>query len=297
MTIREFGYRGARYVPVPVWRRWWPLASKEFLFLFRSKWGVAVFCVCLLPCVVRLFVLMIRFGVVNFGGMRANMISRSQVFVQWDPMRPDFYVEAVVTTFPGLPLLVLLSATVTAGAVARDRVTNALELLWTRGITPGAYLFAKWLGALMLLSLVTVAVPLLLWIMAVLFAEDWSLFTETLPFLPQMLAGLLLVTAAWSAICVLISSLSSSPSQAIVAWCIVMVGSSAVANVMAVVFRERAMRSWASVWDAGGVIARWCADVGTRGAPVGPAMLVLGSAIAVLAVLAWRRLSVQEAVG
>lgn len=297
MTIRELGYQRASYRPVPAWRRWWPLATKEFTFLFRNKWGVAVFCVCLLPFAVRLFVLMVRFGVVEFGGMRAAMISRSEAFAQWDPLRADFYVEAVMRTFPGLPLLVLLSATVTAGAVARDRMTNALELLWTRGITPAGYLLAKFLGAFALLSMLTVAVPLLLWVFAVLVAEDWSLLAATAGFLPAMTAGLLLVTAAWTAVCVLISCLSASPSQAIVAWCIVMVGSSAVANVTAVVFREPAMRSWVSFWDAGGVIARWFAGVGTRGAPVGPALLVLGGAIVVLGLLARRRLSVREAVG
>ena len=104
-------------------RRWWPLARQEFAFLFRSKWGVAVFCVCMLPLIVKTFILMVRFGVVNLGGLRANMISRAEAFASWDPMRPHFYVETVVTTFPGLPLLVLITATVTAGAVARDRMT------------------------------------------------------------------------------------------------------------------------------------------------------------------------------
>jgi len=285
------------YLPVPAWRRWWPLARQEFGYLFRGKWGVAVFCVCLLPLIVKLFVLMVRFGVVNFGGMRANMITRAEAFAQWDPMRPQFYVETVVGTFPGLPLLVLLTATVTAGAVARDRPTNALELLWTRGISPVAYLFAKWVGAALLMALVTVAVPLVLWICAVLFAEDWSVLQRTIGFLPQLLGGLLLVTVAWSGLCVLISSLSSTPSQAIVTWCILMLGSSSVANVMAAVFREPAMRSWLSLWDAGGVVARWCAGADTRGAPIVPAALVLGATVVVLAVLSRRRMVVTEAVG
>ncbi|MCA8952685.1 MAG: ABC transporter permease [Planctomycetes bacterium] len=297
MTIRELGYRRAVYEPVPRWRRWLPLARQEFAHLFRSRAGVAVFCACLLPFVVRIFILMVRSGVVNFVGMRERMLTRSQLFAQWDPTRPDFYAEAVLQTFPGLPLLVLLSATVTAGAIARDRATNALELLWTRGISPIDYLGAKLLGAWALLATLTVAGPFVLWIVAVLVADDWSFATATAPFMPQLLLGLMLVTAAWTAICVLISCLSQTPSQAIVTWCIVMIGSSAVANVTAVVFREPAMRSWASVWDAGGVVGRWFAAVSTRGAPVVPATLVLGGLVVGLALLARKRLSVGEAVG
>lgn len=297
MNATGFGYRRLGYRPVPAWQRWWPLAHKEFAYLFRSKWGVAVFCACMLPLIVKLFVLMVRFGVVNFGGMRANMIARADAFAAWDPMRAHFYVETVVTTFPGLPLLVMLTATVTAGAVARDRMTNALELLWTRGISPLSYLLAKWVGATLLLALVTVAAPLVLWSCAVLFAEDWTLLQGTVAFMPGLLGGLLLVTMTWTAICVLISSLSSQTSQATVTWCILMIGSSAVANVMAAVFREPAMKSYLSLWDAGGVVARWCAGVGTRGAPVIPAIVVMLTTVAVLGLLARRRLLVTEAVG
>lgn len=297
MTIRDLGYRGAAFERVPGWRRWLPLASKEFGHLFRSKWGVAVFCVCVLPFVVKLFVLMVWFGVVDFGGMRAGMAARAEAFRQWDPTQPDFYVEAVVRTFPGLPLFVLLTSTVTAGAVARDRMTNGLELLWTRGITPVGYLAAKILGALALISLVTVGVPLLLWVFAVLMADDWQLFVDTFGFMPGLVGGLVVVTSCWATISVLVSSLAATPSQSIVTWCILMVGSSAVANVMAVVFDSPAMRSWASLWDAGGVVARAAAGMSTRGAPLVPAMLVLFSVVAALGLAARRRFSVREALG
>jgi len=297
MTI-GLRYRPAAYLPVPAFWRWWPLAWQEFLTLFRSKWGIAMFCVCLIPVAARLFVLMILYGVVNFGaGARGNLLSRSQALAQWDPLRPDFYVESVVTTFPGLPILVLLTASVTAGAVARDRATNALELFWTRGISPLQYVVAKWLGSMLLLMLVTVAGPLFLWLAAALLADDWTQLTSTLPFVPQMLGGLCGVTAIWTASCVLLSALCSSRNQAIVAWCLLMLGSSATANVTAVVFREPAIRSWLSLWDAGGVLARASAGVATRGAPVVPAAAFLAAVLLGLALLARRRLALQEAVG
>ena len=297
MTILGLRYRPGVYEPVPQWRRWLPLARHEFLSLFRSKWGVALFCACLLPMVIRLFVLMIRFGVVNFGAATRNqMVSRSQALAQWDPQRPDFFVEMVMGTFPGLFVLVLITCSVTAGAVARDRRTNALELFWTRGISPFAYLFGKWMGSLVLLAALTVGAPLFLWGVAVLLADDWSQLTTTLPFLLPMLGGLLLVTAAWTAICVLLSVLCSSPNQAVVGWCMLVVGSTAMGNVLAVVLRESSIRSWLSLWDAGGVLARAAAGMDSRGS-ITPAALFLGGLIAVLWLLAHRRLVLSEAVG
>ncbi len=297
MKSADLVARLPRHRPVPAWRRWWPLAQREFCLLFRSKWGVAVFCVCLLPLVVMLFVLMIRFGVVDFGRIRIHMITRAEALARWDPYRPEFYIGAVLNTFPGLPLFVLLTATVTAGAVARDRVAGSLELLWTRGISPFGYVLGKWIGAGLLLSLVTVAAPLVLWIFAVLFAEDWSVLEAGASFIPKMLGGFLLVTALWSALCVLVSCVSSTRSQAIVAWCIVMIGSTAVARVLAAVFREPDMRSWLSLWEAGGVVVRGLVGVSTRGAGFEPALIVLFAAVGVLALFAQRRLRVTEAVG
>lgn len=291
-------YRPGGWVPVPAWRRGWPLAQQEFLAVFRTRWGVAVFCACLIPAAVRLFVLMILNGVVDFGaGFKGQLLSRSQAFAQWDPGRAEFYVESVVNTFPGLPVLVTLTAWVTAGAVARDRATAALELLWTRGITPWQYVFARWCGSLLLLLLITVGGPLFLWIAAALLADDWSQAASTLPFLAPTLAGLLLATAAWTACCVMVSALCASRVQAVVAWCLLVLGSAAVANVSAVVFREPAARSWLSLWDAGAVLARACAGVATRGAPVAPAAWFCGGLLVVLGVLARRRLALREAVG
>lgn len=297
MTPLGLRYRVADYAPVPAFRRAWPLLRQEFLVLFRSKVGIALFCACLLPAVVRLFVLMIRFGVVDFGGgeARRNLIGRSQMLAQWDPGRPEFYVELVMGTWPGLPVLVLLTAATTAGAIARDRRTNALELLWTRGITPNGYLLARYLGSLGSLLLVTVLAPLLLWGLGVLMADDWQHLVDTLPFLVPVLCGLLATSALWVAICLCLSALASSPSQAIVLWCMLLLGSTAIANVAAAVLREPNLRAWLSIWEAGGALARHVAGISTR-VELGPALGVLVGLLAVLLVAAKRRLGLREAI-
>jgi hypothetical protein len=142
-----------------------------------------------------------------------------------------------------------------------------------------------------------VAGPAFLWIAAGLFADEWTQVTSTLGFVIPALGGLLLVSALWTASCVLLSALCSIPNQAIVAWCLLVLGSAAVANVMAIVFHESAIRSWLSVWDAGGVVARACAGAGTRGSPVAAAASFLGGLLIVQCVLVRRRLALREAVG
>ncbi len=295
MSSPSLQYRGAQFRPVPALWRWWPLAQKEFGLMFRSKASIALFCVCLLPLVVRLFVLMIRYGMVNFGvGARRETMMRSQAMAPWDPERVDFYLELVMGAWPGLPVLILLTAATTAGAVARDRRTNALELLWTRGISPLAYLWAKYLGSLLSLGLVTVVAPLVLWSAAVLMADDWQLLWSSLSFLPGLIAALVLTTALWTALCVLLSAICSAPSQAIVAWCLLVIGSTAIGNVMAASLREPALRASLSVFDAGGILARNLAG-GVVRTSAWPAVMFLSVLVVLLAVLAARRLRLREA--
>lgn len=297
MTIVGMRYRAAELTRVPVRMRWWALARHEYFSMFRSRMGIAMFCACLLPLIVRLFVLMIRFGVVNFGSAPRNrVVAHSQAMGQWDPMLPDFYVEMVVGTWPGLPILVILTAALTAGTVAADRRTNALELLWTRGITPFGYILSKWFGSLLLVSTITVVAPFVLWCFAVSMAPDWQLLESTIAFVPAALGGLLLVTGIWTALCILISVLASTPHQAIVVWLMILVGSGGIGAVASRVFRAPSIQSWLSVWDAGGTLARELAGAMTRGSLPG-AISFLGVLLVMLAVFAVRRMRLSEAMG
>lgn len=290
-------YRVDSFRPVPAVRRWWPLAAREFMALFRTRWGLAMFFLCSVPGIGRLIMLLIAFGVVRFGQFRPSLPRRGPATpAEFDPFRVEFYVDPVIAVMPGMIVVLLLSSLVSARAIARDRMTNALELYWTRGISPRAYLFAKWLGSFMLVSLLTVAVPLVLWLSAVLLADDWSLLIDTAAQFGLVLTGLVLVTAFWTGICILISALCASANTAMVLWSMLLVGSSALGAVMATLLRESWLASTISVWEAGAVIVRTVAGIPQANASVPGAALVLGGLFALLLLPVLRRLRLVEAI-
>lgn len=147
-----------------------------------------------------------------------------------------------------------------------------------------------------MLCLLTVAVPLALWITAIFLAEDRSQFFASTPQLAVALAGLLLVTCIWSALCIFISAACATPNSATVAWCMLIVGSSAIAFVLSRALRESWLESGISVWGAGGVVVRAIAGVPQRGVSVTGAVLTLTALFAGLALLARRRLRLVEAI-
>jgi ABC-type transport system involved in multi-copper enzyme maturation permease subunit len=265
--------------------------------LFRTRWGLVMFFLCSVPGIGRLVMLLIVFGVVRFGQLRAPLPQRaSGKPAELDPFNVEFYVDPVLWVMPGMIVVLMLSSLVTARAIARDRMMNALELYWTRGISPRAYLFAKWLGSFMLVSLLTVAVPLVLWLTAVLLADDWSLLTDTAAQLGLVLTGLACVTAVWTGICILISAMCASANTAMVLWSMLLVGSSALGAVLSRLLREPWLASGISVWDAGAVIVRSVAGIPQANVSVPGAAFVLGGLLALLLVPVLRRLRLAEAV-
>lgn len=294
-------YRPATFVPVPRWRRWWPLARQTATALFRSKWGVAMFCVCMIPALIRLAMLLIIFGVVSFGppSMRNRMQSRATgEFAAVDPRRVEFYVDSVLAVMPGMVFALLLTTLVAARAIASDRATNALELYWTRGVSPWSYVLAKWVGSLLLVGSITVYAPFALWTVAVFLAPDWTLFLDTWQPLLLALAGLFVATAIWTALAVLISASCARPNTAMVVWSVLLVGSTAVGVVAAAALRQPDLRSTLSIWDAGGVVARAIGGLAPpRRVSSAGALVTLG----VVLLLAWlqarRRMRLTEAIG
>ena len=291
-------YRPLDCERVSGWRRLWPLARQEMMSLFRTKWGVALYFICLFPAMGRLVMLLIIFGVIDFGprALRQRLTDRmGSEIAQLNPQHAAFYIEPVLVVLPGMIFFLLLTAMVVARSIARDRATNALELYWTRGISPWGYVLAKWWGGFLITATLTVVVPATLWLTAVLLADDWTLLTDTAPQLAQGLLGLVAMTAMWTAIGTLLSAVCSSANLAMVAWCMLLVGSSAVGFILSQALREPWMRSCLSFWDAGGVLVRYFAGLPQRQVYVPGATVTLTVLLVALLLAARRRMRVVEA--
>ncbi len=297
MTVYGLDYRPRAYQPIGRLQRLAPLVHNEFTALFRGRWGMLLFAACVFPTVIRLVMLLAWLGLLGFGGPMRRASERANGDLrQFVPTNVEFYIEQVVAVEQGFFVLLLLTAFATARAVAKDRATNALELYWTRGISPLGYFFGKWAGAASLLGLVTVAGPMLLWLIGVLFAEDWSFLSETVGFMPAACLGLLLFTALLSLLCLFVSAASSSAMIATILWCMLLGGTEALAEVLTGldVF---ATRQSVSVFDAAATLARAVAGIAQRPQELDGAMGLMAFLLVALGLLARRRLRISEAIG
>ncbi len=295
MTIHGLDYRPGPYQPTGPWRRLWPLAALEFRGLFRTVWGIVLYGICCVPAVFRLMFLLVYLGVIAFGGpMRGAGDHTPRELRGFLPTSVEFYVDQVVAPDQGMFVFLLLTAFTTARVIAKDRATNALELYWTRGIAPLGYFAAKWFGSFLLVATLTVVAPVLLWLVGVLLAEDWSFAEATVRFLPGVIAGLLVFTVTLSTICVLVSAIAGAANLAMILWCLLIGGGTAFAHVgSALVGRD--VTECLSVWDAAATLARACAGVPQAASPACAGALVAG-VVLVLGVVCVRRMRVTEAV-
>lgn len=278
-------------------RRLWPLVGAEMRNLFRTRWGVALYCFCMVPAIGRLVMMLIIFGVVEFVPRRLGEHMQSRLPPSMDhlsPLRAEFYFETQLRVMPGMVFFLLLSTVVAARCVARDRTTNALELYWTRGISPWSYVLAKWWGSFLLLASVFVLPPLLLWLVAGMLADDWSLLLASVVPFVRALLGMLVATALLTLVAALVSAISASANLAMAAWTGLLVGSLAVAVVVSRVLQLSWLRSSLSVWDAARVIVRGIAGFDQVGASVWGASAMICCLVAALLWLAHRRIRVTE---
>ncbi len=296
MTVYGLDYRPKPYAPTSAWQRLSPLVRMERNALFRSKWGIGLFMFCVLPVFVRLVIMLGYMGLLPFAGrMRDAAENVPPAMRMWIPTYIEFYVEQVVSMEQGFFFFLVLTAMATARAIAKDRATNALELYWTRGISPRGYFLGKWIGSLQLAGMVTVGGALLLWLTGVLFAEDWGYLQETIGFMPRAMLALLAFISILTMLCVMVSAVSASANLATILWCLVLGGSFAVEQVLRELTPGNKSHS-ASVWDAAATVARAIADVPDRGASLQGSLTLLGALFVSLGFLAMRRLRVTEAI-
>ena len=71
MAIYGTGYRTLSYQPTPIWRRLWAVAREELRVLFRRRWGIVVYVICLMPTIFSLLIMLARIGVWPTGMQRS----------------------------------------------------------------------------------------------------------------------------------------------------------------------------------------------------------------------------------
>lgn len=299
MTIYGTGYRALDYQPTSGLARLWPIATNEFRSMFRPRFGVwamyVTLLVCCFPFLLRLFLLAVRLGVAQFGALDGRGPFGAGGSAIWDPETIEFYLHPVLAQSSFA--FVIVTCLVSCRAMAKDRVTDALEIYWTRGITPYGYFLAKWFGSLLLLGALFVGLPLLVWIIGVLMAPDWGLLQATVGSMPRMLLALVSVTVVLSYLPVAFSVLAGTPNLATVLWLVLLLGSYSLGQVLAHVVRDELWYLAISPWESARRLAEWIAGTApTYEFSPATAASFLGTYAAVLSLLMQRRLRLVEAI-
>lgn len=229
MTIFDTGYSSLQYQPIGPWARLWPLIRQEFLQLFKTRKGLLVFLVCIAFVVIKAFILWVRLAP-DSEMMEKGMDMMERVSPSLSPFKREFYLNHA-TDWGWLPFL-LLTGLVGVRSVAADKAANALEIYWTRGISPWGYFLGKWMGSALLLAAAFLAGPLVLWIYGLLSAPSLRYFETTIQFMPQVLMALALGCLVLAFLAVGFSAMSNSPNVATFSWLLMIGVSYAIGRVL-----------------------------------------------------------------
>ena len=301
MTLLERGYRRLHYTPTGILQRVWPIALMELKAMFRVRFGAVLYLICLGPTIGSLIFLLVRAGIWELtpqgsgtGGGMGGRMGRGMAGSAIDPSTPTFFLTPIFT-LSMVPFLILTTL-VTVRAVAKDRAAGALEMYWTRGITPLWYFVGKWGGSFLLLASAFVLAPCVLWLTSVLLAPDWRQFEATIPFVPGMLLGLACVCALLSLLAVSLSALVGTPNFASILWLLLFVGTLVGGQILRFLFKE----NWVTAinpWRASKrVVEVFAGDVPFFDYSPWAAVGFLGGMVACIFGFALRRLRVAEVV-
>jgi ABC-type transport system involved in multi-copper enzyme maturation permease subunit len=227
MTIFDTGYSAFQYEPVSPLARIWSIARMEFGKIFKSKKGLVLF---ILSVVYVMVLLVLTFFNLGPNSEQFSEIGK-QLSPRLSPFTREFYLGYSTDVF-GFICFVLLTTIIGVRAIAADKAVNALEIYWTRGISPWGYFLGKWIGSFLLLVVVYVAGPLVVWLYGLLSAPDVTFMQETVKFIPSVILALLIKCAVLSFLAVGFSGLSSSPNIAMFMWLIGILGSRALVTIL-----------------------------------------------------------------
>ncbi len=229
MTIFDSGYSAFRYEPVGPVGRITALARTEFGKIFKSKKGLILFIACVVYIVVLLVLVFFNLGPQS---ARSEQIQGGLEMLspRLSPLRREFYLG--YSTDQGFLAFILLTSIIGVRSISGDRAVNALEIYWTRGITPWGYFLGKWMGSFFLLAAVFVAGPVVAWLYGLISAPDATFFEATVRFIPMLVLALVLKCLVLSFLAVGFSGLGSSPNVVTFLWLIAILGSATLVRIL-----------------------------------------------------------------
>ena len=229
MTIFDTSYSSFEYRAVSPMARLWPIIRLEFLKLFRNKKGLLIFIGCTAFLVVKAVLLWATLSP-DSETWAQGLSMMERMSPSLSPLRPQFYLNHA-TDWGWLPFL-LLTSLVGVRSISGDRAANALEIYWTRGISPWGDFVGKWMGSFLLLAAAFLAGPLVLWLYGLVAAPDGVYLERTWEFMPQVLLALSLNCLVMSFLAVGFSAMSSSPNVAMFLWILMIGGSKTLGTVL-----------------------------------------------------------------
>lgn len=315
MTIYGVGYRSLEYEPTSWFERVAAIARLEFRRPFRTRWGVVLFILAFWYVVAKVISMYVFLGLTM--DAEGRMVRRSVEMLQrlgpeanafLNPFQPAFYFEKPLGDYGFLVFLVLTSF-VSIRAISGDRATNALEIYWTRSISPVGYFVGKWFGSCLLLGAIFFGGALWCWVFSQLIAPDWQYLADTIRYLPRILAVLVLQCLVLSFVAVGFSAVAKNANLAWFLWIGVLLGGYVAAKLLKRLARSSGWAGWDEVvpfdaiwlWDA---VARICYDLMGEVRPgqwpddygVGAAWLSVGLYVLAVLLILWRELRTERGV-
>ena len=199
MAVYEHTYKQYAGPLTPEWSRFFIIPRHAYRDVFKSKLFTAFFVVCFAPLLVEAILIYLHHNV--------NALAIMKIDVRRLIPIDAFFFETFVGVQAGFAFLVTLL--VGPPLVARDLRNNALPLYLCRPFSRAEYVFGKMSVVLILLSAITWAPGLLLFLFQS-YLEGFSWFTNNL----WIASAILLSSLAW----ILMLTLLSQTISALVKW-------------------------------------------------------------------------------
>ena len=192
MPIHDQGYRRYGGRRDPHGRTWWVIARAGLMERLRERKFLALLLVAWLPFVVRAVQMYLAANIPQAAVLAPNAVTFG-----------DFIDQQGIFVF-------FITIYVGSGLIANDRRANALQIYLSKPLTRVEYVAGKLATLVMLLSAVTLVPGLLLLLMQVLFAGNFTFLRANLFLFPAitLFSAILVLLSAFSMLA--LSSLSKS---------------------------------------------------------------------------------------